>query len=79
MADELGPTPQQLGRHLESLRESAGLTVEQLAERARLPVGRVVMIESGAIDPGLEELTLYARGLNMPLSKVFRSWEHRLN
>jgi transcriptional regulator with XRE-family HTH domain len=77
MADELVPTPQQLGRHLEGLREAAGLTVEQLAERAALPLDRVLLIELGAVDPGLEELTKYARGLNMPLSKVFRSWENK--
>jgi transcriptional regulator with XRE-family HTH domain len=80
MADELGPTPQQLGRHLQNLREAAGLTIEQLAERADLPLGRVVLIESGTIDPGLEELTLYARrGLGVPLSTVFRLWEKLLN
>jgi transcriptional regulator with XRE-family HTH domain len=79
MADELGPTPQQLGQHLENLRVGAGLTVEQLAERAGLALDRVLLIESGAIDPGLEELTLYARGLNMALSRVFRVWERKLN
>ena len=79
MADELGPTPQQLGRHLEGLRQDAGLTVDQLAARAGLARDRVLLIESGAIDPGLEELTQYARGLNLPLSKVFRSWEHKQN
>ena len=79
MADELGPTPQQLGRHLEELRQTAGLTIEQLAERAGLPVGRVALIESGEIDPGLEELTHYARALGLSMAKVFHSWERKLN
>jgi transcriptional regulator with XRE-family HTH domain len=78
MADELGPTPQQLARHLQNLREAAGLSIEQLAERGGLSLDRAVMIESGATDPGLEELTQYAKGLGIPLSVVFRTWEHKL-
>jgi transcriptional regulator with XRE-family HTH domain len=79
MADELGPTPQQLARHLQNLREDAGLTIEQLAERGGLSLDRALMIESGTTDPGLEELTQYARGLGIPLSVVFRTWEQTLN
>jgi transcriptional regulator with XRE-family HTH domain len=79
MADELGPTPQQLARHLQNLREAAGLTIDQLAERGGLSRDRVLMIESGTTDPGLEELTQYANGLGTPLSVIFRSWEQKLN
>ena len=50
MADELGPTPQQLARHLQSLREAAGLTIEQLAERGGLSIDRALMIESGELE-----------------------------
>jgi transcriptional regulator with XRE-family HTH domain len=74
-----GPTPSQLARHLQSLREAAGMSIITLAERAGLAVERVVMIESGAIDPVLDDLERYALGLNLPLSVVFRKWEHGLN
>lgn len=76
---EYGPTPEQLARHLQKLREAAGLTPEQVAERSGLSLERVVLIESGAIDQGLEEVTRYASALGMPLSVVFRLWERSLN
>lgn len=77
--DVPGPTARQLAQHLQTLREAAGLSVAQLAERADLRVDRVVMLESGAVDPGLDELTQYALGLGMTLSVVFRLWERALN
>lgn len=79
MAEERGPTAQQLAEHLQKLREAAGLTVEQLAARAGLDRDRVILIESGTVDQGLEELTLYAHGLGMRLSTVFRLWEQSMN
>jgi len=74
-----GPTPAQLARHLEGLRNAAGLSVVELAERAELPVERVIMLESGAIDPIVTDLNRYARGLGMTLGVVFRLWEQSRN
>ena len=74
-----GPTQSQLAWHLQGLREAAGMSITTLAEWAGLAVERVVMLESGAIDPSLDDLERYALGLNLPLSVVFRKWEHRLN
>ena len=79
MVDERGPNAQQLAEHLQKLREAAGLTIEQLAERAGLERDRVILIESGTIDQDLEELTSYAHGLGMRLSTVFRLWEQSMN
>lgn len=79
MVEERGPNAQQLAEHLRSLREAAGLTIDQLAERAALARDRVVLIESGTVDQNLEELTQYAYGLGMRLSVVFRLWEQSLN
>ncbi|MFO7562212.1 MAG: helix-turn-helix transcriptional regulator [Enhygromyxa sp.] len=79
MVDERGPTPQQLAEHLQNMREDAGLSIEELARRAGLERDRVILIESGAIAQDLEELTRYAHGLGVPLSVVFRRWEHGLN
>ncbi len=55
------------------------MTHEQLAKRSGLDRDRVVLIESGTIDPGVEEVSQYAAGLGMPLSAVFAAWERDLN
>ena len=74
---DTGPTPAQIALHLQGLRESAGLSIPALAELAHLSVDRVVMLESGMIDPSVDELTAYANGLGIRLSVVFRLWERR--
>jgi transcriptional regulator with XRE-family HTH domain len=74
-----GPTPEQLARHLQKLREQGSMTIEQLAERSGLALDRVIMIESGTVDQSVEEVAQYAMGLGMNLSEVFRSWERGLN
>jgi len=74
-----GPTPRQLAAHLQKLREDAKVTIEQLAERSGLPIDRVILIESGAVDQNVEEVARYAMGLGLNLSNVFRSWERGLN
>ncbi len=74
-----GPTAAQLGRHLQELREAAGMTIPELAQRAQMPVDRVVMLESGVVDPHCDELMEYALGLGIRLSVVFRLWERALN
>jgi transcriptional regulator with XRE-family HTH domain len=74
-----GPTAEQLGRHLQALREGAGLSIPELAQRGEIAVERVVMIENGLVDPTLNDLERLALGLNLPLSVLFRKWEHRLN
>jgi len=61
------------------LREDAKVTIEQLAERSGLPIDRVILIESGAVDQNVEEVARYAMGLGLNLSNVFRSWERGLN
>jgi len=79
MVERRGPNAQQLAEHLRNLREAEGLTIDQLAQRAGLARDRVILIESGTIDQGLEELTQYAFGLGVRLSAVFRLWEQKLN
>ncbi len=74
-----GPSAAQIAQHLQRLRESAGLSIPELAERAELGVDRVVMLESGAVEPDMDELTRYAAGLGYQLSVLFRLWERGLN
>ena len=74
-----GPTAAQLAQHLEGLRNAAGLSVPEFAERAELSIERVIMLESGTIDQALDELRKYARGLGMTLGVVFRLWEQSRN
>ena len=74
-----GPTPRQLADHLQKLRDDAGVTLEQLAQRSGLPLDRVILIESGTIDQAVEEVAQYALGLGMNLSAVFGLWERGLN
>lgn len=80
MDDDLpGPSAQQLGRLLESLREKARLSIPEFAERAKLSVDRIVKIENGLIDPNLADLERYADVLSLPISVLFRKWEFSRN
>lgn len=56
---------------LRQLREQAGLTQEQVAERARMRQGEVSSLERGARpNPTLSTLEDYARGLGQPVDVV---------
>lgn len=56
-----------LGQRVRRLRERAGLSQEQLAERADLHVTYVSGIERGKRNPGLNILACLARALKMSL------------
>lgn len=53
---------------LRQAREEAGLTVEQLAEEARLPLETVQWYESGETAIPMHELNVLARGVNKTMS-----------
>jgi transcriptional regulator with XRE-family HTH domain len=56
-----------IGEKLKAVRDSRGLTREQLCERAGLPMELVEQIESGALIPSLSPLIKIARALGVRL------------
>lgn len=54
-----------LGKHLKKARKEAGLTQEQLAERAGVSRAAVARYESGEIEPSLKTLVSIADTLNV--------------
>ncbi len=63
--------PRLLGKKIKELRESAGLTQEELAEKIK--VSRVYMgyIEQGRNAPSLEVLERVAKILKISISEIF--------
>ena len=64
---------EQVGRALRETRMSAGLTQQQLAERAGLSVSFVSFLESGRKKGSLETYHRLARALGIPLAHLFSS------
>lgn len=61
-----------LGRAIRTLREKAGLSEEELAGRAEVPVGEVQRIEAGVVEADWGTLRHLAYGLGTSLAEVFR-------
>jgi transcriptional regulator with XRE-family HTH domain len=55
---------------LKEARERAGLTQEQLAEKARLPVGSIRNWEQGHRQPRLNVVPVLARAVGVPVEKL---------
>ena len=64
-----------VGRKIRQFRRKAGLTIEELADRAQIHPNYLGDIERGRRNPALENLEKIAKGLNQPLSEVFSSIE----
>jgi transcriptional regulator with XRE-family HTH domain len=56
------------GRRLKSIREAAGLTQEQVAERTHGDAKYLSALENGRSSPTLDTIMALARALNMPVS-----------
>jgi len=63
-------SPQELGRRLAQLRESHGLTVEQLAERCECDAATIAGIEAGEQSPSLAPLLRLTRALGVRLGTL---------
>ena len=63
----------ELGRKLAVQRRAAGLTQEQLAERARLNVKTIQGIEQGRTEPELATMTAIAKALGASLDSLVPS------
>ena len=58
------------GRRLKSIREAAGLTQEQVAERTRGDAKYLSALENGRSSPTLDTIIGLAKALNMPASDL---------
>jgi transcriptional regulator with XRE-family HTH domain len=56
------------GRRLKSIREAAGLTQEQVAERTRGDAKYLSALENGRSSPTLDTMMALAKALNAPVS-----------
>lgn len=83
-ADKLKPAPKQgpmntlqiaIGRQIKRYRTKAGLTVAGLAGAAGLSPGMLSKVENGQISPSLDTLQALAKGLNVPLTSLFKQFE----
>ena len=66
------------GQHLKQLRESKGLTSEELAFRCLTEKTTISRFENGHHAPGLDQLALMAKGLEMNLSELMAGFEFEL-
>lgn len=67
--EPLGPQ-RGLGKAVRHLREGAKLTLEDIAERAGLPVSQLVKIESGEDDPLWGDMRRVAAGLGVSVEQL---------
>ena len=63
---------------LREARQSAGLTQEDLAERADVSVRYISHLETGKRQPSLSALAAISAGLRMPMSVLVAAIEHNL-
>jgi len=60
-----------VGARLKTLRQQAGLSQRQLAERAEVPHGQISMIETGRSSPSVASLRRILGGLGITMSAFF--------
>jgi transcriptional regulator with XRE-family HTH domain len=72
VAERREPQDVALGRAIRTLRKGAGLTQEELAERAEVPVEELRQIEAGTTDARWGTLRHVAYGLEADLAELFR-------
>ena len=60
----------EIGGNILSLRQSRGLTQEQLAQKTGMSVSYLRMIEKGQANPTIKTLSRLADALNVPFNRV---------
>lgn len=63
---------------LREARQKAGLTQEDLAERADVSVRFISLLETGKRQPSLSALAAISAGLEIPMSALIRALENRI-
>lgn len=66
-----------IGLNLKALREEAGVSIGDLAQRAGVSKGYLSDMENGNADPTLRELELLAHELGCTLHDIINPHEHR--
>lgn len=61
-----------LGRHLQSLRESRGMSQTQLADMASIGRAHLSQIENGAVAARINTLHAIAKAFEMTLAEMFK-------
>jgi transcriptional regulator with XRE-family HTH domain len=61
------------GKEVRRRRKALGLTIEELAERAKLTPNYVGTVETGKRDPSLSTILALAKGLHVPPAELFGS------
>jgi transcriptional regulator with XRE-family HTH domain len=69
--DEDAATRAELGGKIRTLRNTAGLTINQLAEGAAVSASLVSQVERGVAEPSLSSLRRIARFLDVPVASLF--------
>ena len=59
-----------MGAHIRKLRESQGISQEQLAADAEIPYSSVNEIEAGKTNPTIASLMALSEALNIPLKTL---------
>ena len=70
MVDSMSPTARQFGKRLRDLREAAGKSQGELADRADLSRTYLNQLEAGKRDPSLSTLRRLARALGVKLEAL---------
>ena len=68
-----------LGKRIRKLREKAGLTQEQLAEKAELSLKHLGELERGRGNPSLSSIEHLARALGLPFVEICDCEHERLS
>lgn len=66
------------GQHLKSLREAKGLTSDELAFRCLTEKTTISRFENGHHAPGLDQLALLAKGLDLNLSEFMEGFDFEI-
>lgn len=69
---------QEMGEVLREVRQSQGLTLRQVANRANVALGYLSEVERGQKEVSSEILLAVSDGLNTPLSKILREVSSRI-
>lgn len=66
----VAPLVAAIGRTIRTMRKARGMTLEQLADSARLSIGMVSQLERGNGNPSFATLAQIAHGLDVPVGRL---------